>query len=453
MAYYSLDSTENLEKKTGVSSSKPSNKRKRLKKILIASAILFLVLGGLFYYKASSIFSKISTGNSGLLTGLLKSDEDVKGVSEGRINIMLLGMRGSNMPGGSNLADTIMLVSIKPDENKVAMVSIPRDLHVEVPGHGTRKINAANALGEENGKGQGMELMKQVIENVTGLPIHYVITANFQAFREIVNTLDGVTVHLNQPFSETSQFVEGNECGGIFSLPAGDVKLNGDQSLCYSRARYNSSDFDRARRQQDVLIAIRDKAFSAGTLADFSKVNDMANVVGDNIRTNMEPWEMQKLFGIYQKMDNPGIIHKVIDNGQDGLLYSTTIDTSDGPAYILLPKGGNWDKIKEVCQNIFNEEAVKNIAPPQNGYQHIEEPKTQQDLKKQLKKNNQNSNASSTNTNSNTIKSVTASSNNKNTNTNKALATNGNKNTNVNSNKNNNVNSSSSKNSSKKKKD
>jgi len=448
MAYYSLDSAEE-KKSTGILGGKIDG-RKKLKKILIVSAILLLALGGVFYYKASTILSKISTGNSGLFTGLLKSDEDIKGMQDGRVNILLLGIRGVNMPGGSNLADTIMILSIKPDDNKVAMVSIPRDLHVDIPGHGTRKINAANALGEEAGRGKGMDLMKQVIENVTGLPIHYVVSGNFQAFREIVNTLNGVTVHLDQPFSETSQFVDGNECGGIFSLPAGDVKLNGDQALCYSRARYNSSDFARARRQQDVLLAIKDKALSIGTLADFSKVNDMANVVGDNILTTMEPWEMQRLFGIYQKMDNPGVIHKVFDNGQDGLLYSTTIDTSDGPAYILLPKGGNFDKIKEVCANIFNEEAVKSIAPPQDGYQHVEEPKTPQDLKKSLKNKNANNNESVSNSNTNnTVHAQSA-----NANTNKNSNSNGNTNVNKNSNKNSNSkdsNSNKNNNSSKKK--
>lgn len=435
MAYYPLDENDDKQKEM-LNDESPA--KKKWKKIIIITALVVLGLGGLFYYKASSIFSKISTGRDGLLSGLFKSEEDVKGVSEGRINVLILGMRGSNMPGGSLLADTIMIVSIKPDENKVAMISIPRDLQADIPGRGTRKINSAHSFGEEAGKGKGMELMKQVVEDITGIPIHYVATANFQAMREIVNTLGGIVVHLDKPFSETSQFVEGNECGGVFSLPEGDVKLNGDQALCYSRARYGTSDFDRARRQQDVLISIENKALTLGTLADFSKVNEMANTVGDNVRTTMAPWEMQKLFGIYQKMENPGIIHKVIDNNpENGLLYSTTLDTADGPAYILLPKGGNYDKIKEVCQNIFNEEAVKNIVIPTNGYQHLEEPNTPQDVKKILKKTQNENTNNNTNGNANTNKNSNA---NKNSNTNSNKNNNSNKNSNSNSNKNSNKN-------------
>jgi LCP family protein required for cell wall assembly len=354
MAFHPPESAKDKKRNPSLFGENKGGKRKKLKKILAFAGVLLLIAGGLFYYRASAILGKISTGSGGLLGGLLKSENDVKGVPEGRTNVLVLGERGNNMPGGDLLTDTIMVISIKPGENKAAMISVPRDLYVDIPGHGTRKINEANPLGEQAGKDKGMETAKQVVENVTGLPIHYVVLGNFEALREIVNTLGGITVHLDKPFSETSQFVEGNECGGAFSLPAGDSKLSGDKALCYSRARYGTNDFDRARRQQDVILAIKDKALSIGTLADFSKASDLAGTIGNNIRTTMEPWEMQKLFGIYQKMQNPIVIHKVFDDSPDGLLYSTMIEAGNGRAYILLPKGGNFDKIKEACRNIFN---------------------------------------------------------------------------------------------------
>ena len=276
----------------------------------------------------------------------------MSGAKEGRINVLLVGMRGLNMPGGSLLADTIMVVSIKPEENKVAMISIPRDLHVEIPGKGySRKINEANPIGEEAGKGKGLDLMKETVSHVTGLPIHYAVSANFNALRDTVDILDGVTVHLDKPFEESKQFVEGNECGGDFKLPAGDVRLSGEKALCYSRARYATSDFDRARRQQEVLLAIKDKGLSVGTLTDFNKVNDLLNVVGDNIRTDMQPWEMQEIYGLMRKLDNPHVSRKVFDTTEKGLLYS-----GDNGSYILLPVGNNFDKIHEACQNIFDQE-------------------------------------------------------------------------------------------------
>lgn len=438
MAFYSLNNPEEEKRTLPILDDSKDSKKKKLKKILIIAGVAVLLLGGLFYYKASSILSKISTGNTSLLSGLLKSEDDIKGVKDGRINLLLLGERGSNMPGGDLLTDTIMLMSIKPDDNKVAMISLPRDLYAEIPGYGNHKINEANPKGESEGKGKGLEKAKQTVENITGLPIHYVVLGNFQALREVVNTLGGVTVQLDKPFSETSQFVEGNECGGVFSLQAGSNKLNGDQALCYSRARYNSSDFDRARRQQEVIVAIKDKALSIGTLADFSKVNDLANTIGDNVRTTMEPWEMQKLFGIYQKMQNPGIIHKVFDNGTNGLLYSTVNDIGQ---YILLPKGGNFDKIKEVCQNIFNEQAVQSVSVPQDSaYESIQEPINTEKVKK---KKDDNSNANSNtnqNTNSNSVKAQATTNTNSNKNSNSNTNANKNSNSNKNSNKNKNDN-------------
>jgi LCP family protein required for cell wall assembly len=235
----------------------------------------------------------------------------------------------------------------------VALISIPRDLFVEMPGKNySRKINEANVLGEENGKGKGLEAMKEVVGSITGLPIHYAVSADFNALRETVDILGGITVHLDKPFFEGKQFVEGNECGGEFSLPAGDISLSGDKALCYSRARFATSDFDRARRQQDVLLAIKEKALDLGTLTNFNKLNELLGVMGNDIRTDMEPWEMQELFGILQGIKDPKFFHKVFDTSKDGLLYS-----SDNGSYILLPVGDNYDKMREASKNVFEEKS------------------------------------------------------------------------------------------------
>jgi len=117
------------------------------------SAILILA-GGVAFWKIENILNKISEGN--VFTSLLHAVPGVKdelgGEAEGRINILLLGMRGEEVIGGGLLADTIMLASIKPSENKVALISVPRDLYVTMPGTQTKeKINAAYFRGEENG--------------------------------------------------------------------------------------------------------------------------------------------------------------------------------------------------------------------------------------------------------------------------------------------------------------
>ncbi|MBD3300261.1 MAG: hypothetical protein GF347_02830 [Candidatus Moranbacteria bacterium] len=331
------------------------NKGRRTRKIIGLFLLGGLIIGSVVLYKAQTTLSKITTGKTGIFGSFLKGKDDLMGMEQGQINILLIGVRGENIPGGSLLADSIILAMFRPEEDKVALVSLPRDMYVPIAGKNySTKINEANPIGEEAGEGQGLELMKKTVSNITGVDVHYAISANFNALRDTIDVMGGIDIHLDEPFYEGTQFVDGNECGGEFSLPAGDITLSGEKALCYSRARYASSDFDRARRQQQVLMAIKNKALSAGTLTDFSKLNNLINVMGNNVKTDMEAWEMKNLFSVFKGMEDPKMYKRVFSTGKDGLLYSST---SENGAYILLPEGNNFDKIKRACSDIWIEEA------------------------------------------------------------------------------------------------
>lgn len=376
--------------------------KKRWWRIALFFVILLLIAGAVFFFKAGSILNKISTGKDGFLKGLVKtlpgSKNELQGEEAGRINILLLAMRGENVPGGGLLADTIMVLSIHPsmkegDPAKASLVSIPRDLYVTDPGTSSQsKINAVYAYGEEreHGKG-GMEDMEKVVGDVTGLNIPYAVVINFQGFIDLVNALDGVAVHLDEPFSEAEQFREphicdaniytvptkppqyeykyytrtegtryisaayllcynkAEECGGVFELPAGDNTLDGYKALCFARARYQTNDFERAKRQQKVIQALKEKALSLGTLTDFSKINGILDSLGDNVRTNLEVWEMKELLSVYQKNPNPVLTQKVLDNSEAGLLYD---QESKETGYILRARGDNYDQIHALFQGL-----------------------------------------------------------------------------------------------------
>lgn len=368
------------------------------KKVIISIIAAVVVIGGLLFWKADNILNKISS-EGGILSSITKSlpglSGKLDGEDEGRINILLLGMRGENVPGGGLLADTIMVLSINPETKKVSMVSVPRDLYVTVPNTGSQqKINAVYFYGEEKERGKGgIEYMKQVIGEIVGQPIHYGITINFAGFEQLVDAIGGVDIHLDEPFSEPLQFHQehvcdpnvftissGNfevkknekgkivaqyplcynhdeECGGAFNLPAGDVHLDGENALCYVRSRMTSNDFERARRQQQVIQEIKDKALSLGTLTDITKVNDMLNSLGDNTRTDLEGWEMKRFLDLYNEMTAEGatleIRQKVLENTEEGLLYSPT-DYAPEAGYILLPRGDNYDRIKAMFSEILN---------------------------------------------------------------------------------------------------
>ncbi len=384
------------------------NKKWWLKPLLVVVAII-VVIGGFFAWKTGFILSKISTqGSGGLLQSLTHMvpgmNNKLKGEDEGRINIALLGMRGADDPSGGTLADTIMVASIDTKNNRIALVSVPRDLWVKDPGtNNYSKINAVHALGEQNGKGQGLAQMEQILSDVSGLPIQYAIRVDFKGFKDIVDSLGGVTIHLDSNFSEPVQFM-GNmgrcdavtfvipagqdevktftrrkdgsiatrhyplcytktpsECGGNFKLAAGDVTLTGDQALCFSRSRDTTSDFERAKRQQIILQLIEKKATSMGTLGDFSKVNAMLDALGNNVKTDMQAWEMKRFYDIYKGLQNPQIAQRVLENSTEGLLYSPTETPERG--YTLAPIGDNYDQIHAMFQNIFTLPAQSDIAP------------------------------------------------------------------------------------------
>ncbi|EKE25002.1 MAG: cell envelope-like protein transcriptional attenuator [uncultured bacterium] len=379
-------------------------KRRWLKPLLIVVGI-FVLVGGILVWKTGSTFNKISSNGNvlGSLTRIIPGVADeVKGEKEGRINILLLGMRGEELTGGGLLADTIMVASIEPATNKVSLFSLPRDLYVNNPGTSSKsKINAVYAYGEEKRKGGGMEDMKTVVGEIVGQPIGYSIAINFKGFTDLVNAVGGISVNLKQPFEESMQFNEervcdsytftkktgkfenkyhtrkdgskylavsyplctnpNTECGGNFKLPAGQQNLNGEQALCYARSRKTSSDFERAKRQQTVIQLIKEKALSLGTLTDYNKVTAMMDSLGNNIRTDMQAWELKKLYEIQGKMNSPQMFQKVLENNAEGLLYNPEQRPETG--YILLPIGDNYDKIHQAFNDIFVAPAQSDIVP------------------------------------------------------------------------------------------
>lgn len=387
--------------------------RRRIIRIGLFVLVLALLGGGVFAWKTGSVINKITGGNANIFGSIVKSipgvEKKLQGEEAGRINILLLGMRGEGVEGGGLLADTIMVLSIHPKQNdqdatKASLISIPRDFYVKVPGQDWHsKINGVYAEGEkrEPHKG-GMDDMRTIVSEITGLDIPYAATINFEGFKSLVDAIGGITVTLEQPFEEGLQFrglekrcdgmkytvFSGNyeekrirrkngtyyanpkryplcfekmspnaiaelECGGNFKLPAGENQLDGEKALCYARARYASSDFDRARRQQEIIKLIKAKALSLGTLTDFGKVSAMLDSLGNNASTNMEAWEMKRFFDLYQTAGDAGNINqKVLENSEEGLLYNPPQTKETG--YILLPIGDNYDRIREMFKNSLN---------------------------------------------------------------------------------------------------
>ncbi len=324
--------------------------RRALKVSLLTIFVLVFFSSGWFTYKVAAatgkIFTSNTTGGSPILRGKkLKDDE------QGRINILLLGIGGQGHDG-PNLTDTIQVVSIDAKAKKAAMLSIPRDLYVTVPDADQKvKINEVHAIGEDNGsEGGGPALDKQLISSMLGIQVHYFVRVDFEGFRDVINDLGGVDINVTERLYDP-YYPAGESTGyQVVDIKPGVQHLNGDIALQYARSRETTTDFDRSRRQQEVMVATRDKALQVQSLTNPAKISGLIDTLGDHVKTDLSIGEMERLASITKDIPAASVNSKVLDTGPEGLLYDST---GPGGAFILLPRSGNYDDIRAFAHQLF----------------------------------------------------------------------------------------------------
>lgn len=194
------------------------------------------------------------------------------------VSILFIGVDQSEKRAANNesneLSDALILATLNKEKNSVKMLSIPRDSYVYIPELGYQtKINHAHANG-------GVKATLETVEELFEIPVDYYVKINFNAFIDVVNELDGITVDV--PYELYEQDSEDN-AGAIHLLP-GEQSLNGEEALALARTRKQDNDIERGKRQQEIIKAMVDKAVSFNTLLNIS---DLMNAVGDNMSTNM----------------------------------------------------------------------------------------------------------------------------------------------------------------------
>jgi len=363
-----MENPENIEyRETPFESVGGKKKPKKILKLL-AYFIVFVFLV-FVVFSVEAMLSDDSSEESWIdrlpIIGQLKhlaesAGKQLNGEEDDRINIVLLGMGGLGHDG-SYLTDTIMLVSIKPSENRVAFVSIPRDLSIPVEGQGWRKINNINAYAEAQEPESGGKAVEQALGDIFNIPIHYYLRADFEGFVKIIDELGGIEVNVENRLEDFRYPIEGEEENPDYEsrfehlvVEKGSQKMDGSLALKYARSRHaagaEGSDFARAKRQQLILEAIKEKALSLNTLFRPLAIKEIFNAIRDHVSTDLEFWEMTKLWDIAKNIDQNRTINKVLDNSANGLLYETS---GDGGAYILLPKSGDFAEIQYFVKNIF----------------------------------------------------------------------------------------------------
>jgi len=286
----------------------------------------------------------------------------LSGEDEGRINIMLLGIGGAQHQGGQ-LTDTIIIASIDPTGQKLGLFSIPRDLVVPIPGIGWQKINAANAYGTAANPetvGAGPALAKQTIENVTGLEIDYYIKLDFEGFTKMVDALGGIRVDVQVAFTDY-EYPDENYGYEPVHFDAGWQNLTGSRALQYVRSRHGTNgqgtDFSRAARQQQILEALLVRTSALSTLLNPNKLLALSDIVGTHIETDMELWQLFRLYDIGKNIKRDAINQIVLSNSTEGLL---AVDTNEEGTYLLRPRLGSSDfsEIQAAAQNLLGPQTV-----------------------------------------------------------------------------------------------
>ena len=269
-----------------------------------------------------------------------------------RINILLLGYGG---PGhdGAYLTDSIMVLSIRPGTHEATMVSLPRDLWVKIPALPNNrvmmgKLNSAYAIGTDrrnypNVRSDwktatgGGDLAAATVSQVIGQRIDYWVGVDFRAFRDVVDALGGV--QLNVPTALDDRRYPRGESTGMMHVhfDSGWQQFDGERALEYARSRESTSDFDRSRRQQLIMLAVRQRVFSLNAIP---RLLSLLGALQDNVRTNLRPAQMRQLADLAGQFKDEDIRRIAIDTSN----FLRSGYNSSGQ-YVLQPLDPTYDAL------------------------------------------------------------------------------------------------------------
>lgn len=291
-----------------------------------------------------------------------------------RVNILGLGIGGGNHQG-PNLSDTIIFASLDLKNNKVTMVSIPRDLWIPDL---SAKINTAYAYGEEKKEGDGFILSKAIVSKILDQPIDYVFRIDFDGFIRAVDLIGGLDIEVERTFDDFEYPIEGKEndpCGHkeeelealattssqLEAFPCrfktlhfdkGPTHLDGKTALDFVRSRYakgvEGTDFARSKRQEKIIAAFKDKIFSPNTFLNPIKMAGLYSTLNQNIASNLKQSEVDDFIRLVEKMRGAKIESSVLDFGDSeqnrpGLLSNPPISKEYKGQWVLIPGKGNGD--------------------------------------------------------------------------------------------------------------
>lgn len=242
------------------------------------------------------------------------------------INILVLGEH-------DQLTDTIILMSINPKNKTITLINIPRDLYIN-----GRKINSVYAS-------YGLDKTVKEVLKVTGVYAQKQVVVNFDSFTKMIDLLGGIDIQVKDDIYDAS-FPSGSNGYTVYEISAGKHHLDGNEALMYARSRKSTSDFDRSKRQQQVIEAMIYKIKEQKIFTDLENVVEIFKTVSSTLKTNIDAFEALYYLNHFKNFKIE--VGNIISSGN--LLYSSK--TIDGQ-YILLPNSGDYYQIKKKISELI----------------------------------------------------------------------------------------------------
>lgn len=343
-----------------------------MKKVLKTLLITLIILLAIFAFakvatsyisrslldKEHSFTVKKSNSLGNIILLAINSSGDEKDLPE-KINFLILGNpgEGNNAP---NLTDTIMLATLKPKDKKIFFFSIPRDLYARIDDSPNfSKINALYEMGKNQNQNNPAKYITSAVEKITGEKIDYFLTIDLISIKKIVDDLGGLNVNVSQTVDD-SRFPTAGNGYERFHMEKGWRYFDGETTLKYLRTRHSKNgDFDRMRRQQDIVEAFRKKIFGLNIIWDFPKILRIYSDLESHITTNINiANDAKALYKTVKSIPPENLIYKVIDTDTStGLVTTDNIQLNNGiMASIVRPSKGleNYEDIINFIKNTIN---------------------------------------------------------------------------------------------------
>lgn len=330
-----------------------------VRKIVIVVGLLILAGGVAIFFWGDALISRLTGGRSGLwdtFSAMIADTVPFEEDARGRTNVLVFGTEGYNMNGdvgdgqhdGSQLTDSIMVISFDQDTKDVALISLPRDLKVPRACY-AGKINEVYTCHNDNGNNEqvGAETLARQVGEVLGLDIQYWVHVNWGSLVQIVDNLGGITVTLDEDINDVSY------TGAVIQAGV-PVTLNGDAAAGLARARHGTigGDFTRGNTQQKIVIAIVQKVLE--TQLGWSQALNLLNILGDNLRTNLAAENFKSGFVMVSGFNIENIRQVPLMDYNNDIYYLSTANINDVSFVVPALGEGNYDDIQTYIGQMLN---------------------------------------------------------------------------------------------------